>query len=74
MTVSDVVVKEGDYLVGDVDGVACVPRDEAEKVVKLIPSQVEADERIRKAILEEGRGFGEASREFRRGVMGKGDV
>lgn len=68
------LVREGDYLVGDVNGVACVPRDEAEKVIKLIPSQVEADERIRKAILEEGRGFGEASREFRRGVKGAGDV
>lgn len=74
MTVAGVVVTEGDYLVADVNGVACVPRQVADKVAKLMPSQVEADGRIRKAILEEGRGFGEASREFRREVKGAGDV
>ncbi|KAL9009441.1 MAG: hypothetical protein Q9173_005531 [Seirophora scorigena] len=42
----EVVIRPGDYLVGDVNGVVCLPQHLAEKVLALIPSQVEADKRI----------------------------
>lgn len=58
----------GDYLMGDGNGVVHIPRDLAAKVVKLVPSQVEADERVRED-LGRGRGFAEAAAEWRAKVV-----
>ena len=67
------LVNPGDYLIGDINGVVCLPRELAAKAVKLMASQAEADERIARD-LEKGRGFEEASREYRAGVMKPEDV
>lgn len=64
----EAVICPGDYLVGDLNGVVCLPRGLAEKAVGLMASLVVADERI-KWDLEEGRGFGESSREHRAEVV-----
>ncbi len=65
--VQEAVVCPGDYLVGDLNGVVCLPRGLAERAVALMGSQVEADERI-KWDLEGGGSFGESSRVHRAGV------
>lgn len=54
----------GDYLVGDLNGVVCLPRGMAERAVGLMAGQVEADERIKRD-LDAGSGFEESSREHR---------
>ena len=54
----------GDYLIGDLNGVVCLPKGLAERAVALIASQVEADTRIARD-LSMGRTFSEASREHR---------
>jgi regulator of RNase E activity RraA len=63
----DVVINPGDYIIGDVNGVVCLPKELAEKVVDLIPSQVEADAMISRDI-KEGALFVEASKKYRAGV------
>ena len=60
----EAVVRPGDYLVGDLNGVVCLPRGLAGKAVALMASQVEADERIA-GDMARGRPFGESSREHR---------
>ncbi|KAL8923478.1 MAG: hypothetical protein Q9208_004606 [Pyrenodesmia sp. 3 TL-2023] len=60
----DTVIKPGDYLIGDVNGVVCLPKHLAEGVLALMPSQVEADERIAED-LDKGKGFEQASKEHR---------
>lgn len=57
-----------DYLIGDLNGVVCLPRGLAQRAVALMESQVEADERIKRD-LKGGRGFGESSREHRAKVV-----
>ena len=57
----------GDYLIGDLNGVVCLPKGLAEKAVALMTSQVEADEKIAKDI-QIGREFQEASKEHREKV------
>lgn len=64
----EAVVCPGDYLVGDLNGVVCVPRGLAEKAVRLLAGLVEADERIARD-LAGGRPFGESSREHRAQVV-----
>lgn len=54
-------------MIGDLNGVVCIPRHLAEKVVDLIPSQVEADEKIA-ADIKAGRSVQEAMKEHRAGV------
>lgn len=66
-------INPNDYLVADLNGVVCIPRELAEKVVALIPSQVEADERIAKD-LQASRSFVEASKEHRASVKTAKDV
>lgn len=54
----------GDYLIGDLNGVVCLPKGLAEVAIALMASQVEADEKIAKDI-QDGRTFQEASKEHR---------
>ncbi len=61
------IIHSGDYLIGDVNGVVCLPKRLAEGVLALMPSQVEADERIAED-LATGSGFEQASKERRAGV------
>ena len=60
-------ISPNDYLMADLNGVVCIPRDLAEKAIALIPSQVEADERIAKD-LQAGRTFVEAAKDHRANV------
>lgn len=69
----DVTVFPEDYLIGDLNGVVCLPKGLAEKAVKLMESQVEADERIARDLVE-GRPFGESSKEHRAKVMKVADL
>lgn len=69
----DATIHPGDYLVGDLNGVVCLPRELAEKAVALMASQVEADEKIAED-LKRGRSFQEASREHRAKVKKVDDL
>ena len=60
----DVVVCPGDYLIGDLNGVVCLPRGLAGRAVGLLEGLVGADERVRRD-LEGGRGFAESCKEHR---------
>ncbi|KAL6719745.1 hypothetical protein ACLMJK_001666 [Lecanora helva] len=60
----EMTISPGDYLIGDLNGVVCLPKALADKAVALMGSQVEADERIARD-LARGRSFQEASREHR---------
>ena len=60
----DTWIIPGDYLIGDLNGVICLPKALAEKVVALMASQVEADEKIARDLVQ-GRPFQEASKEHR---------
>jgi regulator of RNase E activity RraA len=63
----DAVVNPGDIIVADINGVVCIPKILAEQVVGLIPSQVEADEKVA-ADIKRGRSVAEAMKEHRAGV------
>ena len=65
----EATISPGDILIGDLNGVVCLPKELAEKAVTLMKRQVEADERIAED-LKRGRTFGEASREHRASVKG----
>ena len=69
----DVVIDPEDLLIGDMNGVVCVPKALAVKVLRLMPSQVEADEKVAED-LKRGRGFANASGEWRKGVMTAKDL
>lgn len=67
------VINPGDYLIGDLNGVVCIPRSLASSVVALIPSEVEADEKI--AIdIENGISFSTASKQRRASVKKPEDL
>jgi len=63
----DVTINAGDYIIGDLNGIVCLPKALAEKAISLIPSQVDADEKIAVAI-SQGRKFEDASQEYRAGI------
>lgn len=63
----EITIHPGDYLIGDLNGVVCLPKGLAEKVVELMASQVAADERIARDI-KRGKSFAEASKEHRASV------
>lgn len=57
-------VRPGDFLIGDLDGVVCVPAELVENVLEVIPKIVEADEKCAEGI-KQGRGVAEVFKEFR---------
>lgn len=63
----DVTINAGDYIIGDLDGVVCLPKHLAEKAIDLIPSQVEADEKMAEDI-KNGSTFSDASKKYRSSV------
>ena len=69
----DATINPGDYLIGDLNGVVCLPKSLAGKAVALIPSQVEADGLIAEDI-KKGVTFGEASKERRARVKKPEDL
>lgn len=69
----DATIHPGDYLIGDLNGVVCLPRALAERAIALIPSQVEADELIA-ADINHGIPFAAASKERRAGVKRPEDL
>lgn len=63
----DATINPGDYIIGDINGVVCLPQELAEKALELMSSQVEADEKIA-ADIKKGVTFTEASKTHRAGV------
>lgn len=57
-------VKPGDYLVGDLDGVVCIPAELVKDVLDAIPKIVEADEKCAEGI-RQGRSVVDVFKEFR---------
>ncbi|KUJ07651.1 RraA-like protein [Mollisia scopiformis] len=66
-TEQDASIKPGDYLIGDLNGVVCLPREFAEKAIALMAPQVEADLKIAEDI-RKGMTFVEASKKHRSGI------
>lgn len=60
----DVPIRAGDYIMGDLNGVVCLPKELAEKALDLIPSQLEADEKMAEDI-NDGSTFTDASKKYR---------
>jgi len=60
----EAVINPGDIIIADLNGVVCIPQSLAEKVVDLIPSQVEADEKVA-ADIWKGRTVAESMKEHR---------
>ncbi|KAL4730958.1 hypothetical protein ACLX1H_003000 [Fusarium chlamydosporum] len=48
----DVTIHPGDIIFGDLNGVVCVPKDAVDKILELMPKQVEADEKMAKDIAQ----------------------
>ena len=69
----ETMICPGDYLIGDLNGVVCLPKGLAEKAIALMSSQVEADEKIAED-LDSGRPFQEASKEHRAWVRKTEDL
>ncbi|KAI4279074.1 MAG: hypothetical protein L6R38_005107 [Xanthoria sp. 2 TBL-2021] len=69
----DIIISPGDILIGDIDGVACLPQALVEQVMALMPSQVAADEIIMEA-LRNGSNFTNASKELRAKVKSAEDL
>lgn len=63
----DTIIHPGDYLIADLDGVVCLPKDLAEQAIDLIPSQAGADDNMAAAI-REGMTFSDASKKYRASV------
>lgn len=63
----EAIIHPGDILIGDINGVVCVPQGLAEKALDLIQSQVDADEKVA-ADLKKGKSVTEAMKEHRAGV------
>lgn len=60
----DAVINPGDILIADLNGVVCIPQGLADKIVDLMASQAEADEKVA-ADIKAGKTFTEASKEHR---------
>jgi 4-hydroxy-4-methyl-2-oxoglutarate aldolase len=50
--IGDVMIRPGDFLLADLDGAICVPRDVVQKVVEEAETAISTESQIRKAILE----------------------
>lgn len=59
-----IVINPGDYLIGDLDGVVCVPREDLDKVIELATKGQAVDELCRQD-LESGRGIAETFKDRR---------
>ena len=59
VTCGGTLVKPGDYLFGDDDGVVVIPRDRAEQVLKRAVAKEKLDRFVREIIISEGRNPGE---------------
>jgi len=59
-----IVIRPGDVIVGDVNGVVCVPAELVEQVVELCEKHVPMDENVKAALLE-GMSITEAFKKFR---------
>lgn len=60
----DAVVSPDDYIVGDLNGVVCIPRSLIAQVLKILPKIVKADELVA-ADIDGGAGFVEATMRYR---------
>ena len=60
----DVTINPGDYIIGDLNGIVCLPRELAEKAVSLLAPQAEAD-RLIALDIQAGVKFAEASKKHR---------
>lgn len=69
----ETVISPNDYLIGDINGVVCLPQGLAEKVLALMPSQSRADERIAED-LDVGSKFGDVSKLHRANVKEEKDL
>ena len=54
VTIGDVTINPGDYVVGDIDGVVVVPKDKAEEVLKMGQEIDQREAEQAKLILESG--------------------
>ena len=63
----DAIINAGDILIGDINGVVCIPQNMAEKALDLIQSQVDADEKVA-ADIQKGRSVADAMKEHRANV------
>lgn len=63
-TVQDALIHPGDYIIADLCGVVCLPRDMAEKCLAAIPAIAAADEKCAEAI-REGMSVEEAFKTYR---------
>lgn len=61
----DATITPGDWIVGDLNGVICVPRAIAAEVVELLPQLGEAEGKV-EADIDNGVPFAVASKEHRR--------
>ncbi|MDX1746156.1 MAG: hypothetical protein R3324_09485, partial [Halobacteriales archaeon] len=48
--IGEVEIRPGDILIGDVDGVACVPRDIAEEVLEAAEEMVDTEDEVRELV------------------------
>jgi regulator of RNase E activity RraA len=60
----DVTINPADYIMGDLNGVVCLPREFAEKVVTILAPQAEAD-RLMALDIQSGMKFTDASEKHR---------
>jgi regulator of RNase E activity RraA len=51
-SIQETVISPGDYIVADLNGVVCLPKQLAERCLEAIPAIALADERCAKAIKE----------------------
>lgn len=63
----DVLVRPGDYIIGDLNGVVHLAAELAEQAIALMGPQAEADAKIAKD-LQDGIPFAEASKKYRAGL------
>lgn len=63
----DAIIHPGDILIGDMNGVVCLPSGLAEKALDLIQSQVDADTKVAEDI-QKGRSVAESMKEHRASV------
>lgn len=57
----DTVVNPGDWLVGDMNGVVCIPKDLLDKVAEMLPAAVETEGKV-EALIDAGTPFAQASK------------